>query len=557
MIILNLDAVTRHFGANEVLRGVSAAFQEGSVIGLVGPNGSGKSTLMRILAAEDQPDGGSIYRYPGQRTARLAQDPELDPERTVLEEALTAGPALRAMARELEELEERMGRPEVYEDARRLQSTLDAHARATAAYAAAGGPAFAGRVRSALRGLGFGEADLDLKVAHLSGGQKKLLGLAKVLVEAPDLLLLDEPDNHLDLAAKDDLERTLAGFDGSVVLISHDRYLLDLVADGILELDHGVATQYEGGYTEYVAERAERRARAEKAWAMEEKELARLDAARRRIIAWSSGGQNEKMIRRARNIERRMERMPRTDRPIADRRGMGLSFQGERGGDRVLQIKGLGKAFGDKELFRDLDLTLWRGERVGLVGGNGAGKSVLLKCILGEMAPDAGTVHLGPTIQVGHYAQEHEDLDGARTPLEEIRLSRPMSEGAALGFLGRFLFDQAMATRPIARLSGGERSRLQMARLMLEAPNFLLLDEPTNHFDIASAEVLEDALSEYGGTVFVVSHDRYFLDTVATRIVELEGGRLWDYPDCNYTGYLAERQAAPPNVRGSSRPLAR
>jgi ATP-binding cassette subfamily F protein 3 len=546
MIILNLDAITRHFGANDVLRGVSAAFQDGTVIGLVGPNGSGKSTLMRILAGEDQPDGGSIYRYPGQRVARLAQDPELDVTRTVLEEAMTASPALRAMAQELEELEERMGRPEVYEDPRRLQNTIDAHGRATAAYAAAGGPAFAGRVRAALRGLGFGEADLDLPVAVLSGGQKKLLGLAKVLVEDPDLLLLDEPDNHLDLAAKEDLERTLARFGGTVVLISHDRYLLDLVADGILELDHGVATQYEGGYTEFVAERAERRARAEKAWGMEEKELQRLDAARRRIIAWSSGGQNEKMIRRARNIERRMERMPRTERPASDRRGMGLAFQAERGGDRVLQVKGLGKAFGSKELFRDLDLTLWRGERVGLVGGNGTGKSVLLKTILGQVAPDAGTVNLGPTIQVGHYAQEHEDLEGSRTPLDEIRRVRPMSEGAALGFLGRFLFDQAMATRPIARLSGGERSRLQMARLMLEAPNFLLLDEPTNHFDIASAEVLEDALSEYGGTVFVVSHDRYFLDTVATRIVELEGGRLWDYPDCNYTLYLAEREKQRP-----------
>lgn len=541
MILLNLDGITRHYGANDVLTGVSWAIERGSVTGLVGPNGAGKSTLMRILSGEDAPDGGSIYRLPGQRVARLSQEPELDPGRTVLEEALTAAPALRALEAELRALEERMGEPAVYEDPRRLQNAIEAHARVMERFTAAGGLALEGRLRGTLRSLGFTEADFELPVAVLSGGQKKLLGLAKVLVEQPDLLLLDEPDNHLDLDAKHALEATLVGYPGTVVLISHDRYLLDVVADGIVELDHGVATAYIGGYSEYVAERAARRAQAERAWTQEEREVKRLDAAMRRLVSWSSGGQNEKMIKRARNIERRIERMPRTERPASERRGMGLAFQAERGGDRVLRVTGLEKSFGDKLLFLGLDLTVWRGERVGLVGPNGAGKSVLLKMIRGEIAADAGAVTLGPTITVGYYAQEHQTLDLERTPLEEVRRLRPMTEGAAHAFLGRFLFDQAMARRQIRDLSGGEKSRLQVARLMLEAPNFLLLDEPTNHFDIQSAEVLEAALADYSGTVLMVSHDRYFLDAVATRIVELEDGALVDYPDCNYTGYVAEQ----------------
>jgi ATP-binding cassette subfamily F protein 3 len=558
MILLNLDGVTRRYGANDVLTGVSWSIQRGSVSGLVGPNGAGKSTLLRILAGQDAPDAGSIYRLPGQDVAMLAQEPELDSTRTVLVEALTAAPALRALEQELRALEEQMGEPAVYEDSRRLQRAIEAHALALERFAAAGGPAFEGRVRSTLRSLGFSDAELELPVAVLSGGQKKLLGLAKVLVEQPDLLLLDEPDNHLDLDAKHALEATIVSYPGTVVLISHDRYLLDVVADEIVELDHGVATAYVGGYSEYVAERAARRAQAERAWQLEEREVRRLDAAMRRLVSWSSGGQNEKMIRRARNIERRIERMPRTDRPLADRRGMGLAFQAERGGDRVLRIRQLEKSFGPEPLFLGLDLTIWRGERVGLVGPNGAGKSVLLKIIRGELAPDGGDVTVGPTIQVGYYAQEHQTLAPQRTPLEEVRRLRPMTEGAAHAFLGRFLFDQAMARRPIHQLSGGEKSRLQVARLMLEAPNFLLLDEPTNHFDVQSAEVLEEALAEYSGTVLMVSHDRYFLDAVATRVVELDDGALVDYPDCNYTGYVAEKAArerrAVANMGGGRRP---
>jgi ATP-binding cassette subfamily F protein 3 len=541
MIVVNLDGVRRHYGGHDVLTGVSWAIRRGTVTGLVGPNGAGKSTLLRILAGEDEPDGGSVYRLPGLTVARQAQEPRLDGSRTVLEEALTAAPRLKALEAELRGLEARMAEPAVYEDERRLQAAIEAHARALEAFTAAGGQAFEGRMRAALRGLGFGEGDLELPVAALSGGQKKLLALAKVLIEQPDLLLLDEPDNHLDLEGKRALEELLRAYPGTVVLISHDRYLLDVVADEIVELEEGRANAYEGGYSEYVFERNARRAQALRAFEEEEREVRRLEMAARRVMSWSSGGQNEKMVRRARNMMRRVERMPRTARPPSERRTMGLDLKAERGGDKVLDLRDVDKAFGDKVVLLGLDLALWHGERVGLVGPNGAGKSVLFRIVRGALEPDGGSVYVGPSIRVGYYAQEHETLDPGWTVAHAVRTVRPMSENEVYGFLGRFLFDHPAAQKRIGALSGGEKSRLQMARLMLAAPNLLLLDEPTNNFDIPSAETLERALGDFAGSVFVISHDRYFLDAVCTRIVELEDGRLTDYPG-NYTDYVAERE---------------
>ena len=546
MIILNLDQITRHFGAHDVLNGVSWAIQRGTVTGLVGPNGCGKTTLFQILAGEDAADGGSIFRLPGLSVGRLAQEPVLDPERTVLQEALTAAPELRALEGELRGLEDRMADPVVFGDERKLQNAIEAHARVLETFTAAGGPQFAGRITALLRAFGFDEVGLELPVRVLSGGQKKLVGLAKVLVEQPDLLLLDEPDNHLDLAGKHALERFIVEYPGTVVIISHDRYLLDVVADHIVDLDGGTATAYKGNYTEYTVERDARRVREQKAFDLQQRELQRLDEARRRLISWSSGGQNEKMIIRARNIERRMERMPKVEAPSSARKGMGLSFGGARGGDKVLEITGLDKAFGATVLFEGLDLLVWRGERVGLVGPNGVGKSVLFKIIRGEMSADAGKMYLGPSINLGYYAQEHQTLDRQSRVLDEIRRLKPMSEGEALGFLGRFLFPRPMALKSVDALSGGEKSRLQIAKLVLDNPNFLLLDEPTNNFDIQSAEILEAALDGYSGTVLTISHDRYFLDSIATRIVELEAGAFTDYPG-NYTDYVTEkarRQAA-------------
>ncbi len=538
MIILNVANATKYYGGQLVLDRLSWSVKKGEKIGLVGPNGAGKSTLFRLIAGAEPPDAGSIYCYPGLSIGYLAQTPELRPDNTVLTEALSASEAVAALEAELHRLEQRMGDPAVYGDPRKLQRTIEAHEKALAAFAEAGGLNYRSRVESTLRGLGFSDTDLDLPIRNLSGGQKKLVGLAKVLVQQPDLMLLDEPDNHLDLAGKRFLEELIADYAGAVIIISHDRYLLDVVADSIAELDGGKIAVWPGNYSEYAYARQMALAQQQHWYAAQQKEIRRLEQSIARLL--SRG--NEKFIRRGRSMAKRLEKMDRVERPDLEPRTMGLKLTAERGSDKVLEVKSLAKAFEDQTLFEDVDLLIWSGERVGLVGPNGAGKSVLFRILLGEEAPTSGEVKLGPSITTAYYSQEHQTLDMNREIVDEVRSVQPMYMGQAYGFLERFLFDKEMAHKPVGELSGGEKSRLQMAKLMLEEANFLLLDEPTNNLDIPSCEVLEDALEDYPGTVFVISHDRYFLDRVVDRIIELEDGRATEYPG-NYTEYRRQRDS--------------
>jgi len=536
MIILNVANVTKCYGGQLVLDGLSWSIKKGEKIGLVGPNGAGKSTLFRLIAGVDAPDAGTIYRYPGLSIGYLAQTPRLDPDNTVLAEALSASEEVAALEAEMRRLEQRMGDPDVYGNPRKLQRTIEAHEKALSAFEEAGGLNYRSRVESTLRGLGFSDVDFEQPVGNLSGGEKKLVGLAKVLVQQPDLMLLDEPDNHLDLAGKRFLEELIADYAGTVVIISHDRYLLDVVADSIAELDGGRIAVWPGNYSEYAYARQMALAQQQHWYQAQQKEIRRLEQSIQRLL--SRG--NEKFIRRGRSMQKRLEKMDRVERPDLEPRTMALRLTAERGSDKVLEVNGLAKAFDDDLLFEDIDLLIWSGERVGLVGPNGAGKSVLFRILLGQEAPTRGGVKLGPSITTAYYAQEHQTLDMDREIVDEVRSVQPMYMGQAYGFLERFLFDKAMAHKPVGELSGGEKSRLQMAKLMLEEANFLLLDEPTNNLDIPSCEVLEDALEDYPGTVFVISHDRYFLDRVVDRIIELEDGHATEYPG-NYTEYRRQK----------------
>jgi ATP-binding cassette subfamily F protein 3 len=541
MIAVNLDRVTVIYISEPVFEDLSWEIHDDRVVGLVGPNGCGKSTLLRLIAAELTSDTGFLVRRKGLTVGYLHQEPQLEPGRTVWQEALTASAELARVESELADVEAQLADPAVYGDERALTRMLDRQARLLDEYARLGGPGYEGRVRSTLRGLGFSDADLDLPVEALSGGQKKLVGLAKLLVIQPDLLLLDEPDNHLDLEGKAFLEQFIRGYRGAVIIVSHDRYLLDLVVDEIVELEDGRLTGYPGSYSEFAVEKQTRLLRQQQLYQAQEKEITRLEQAAKRLLMWGHVYDNNKFIRRGKNILKRIERIDRIDRPVLERRRMGLELNGWRGSNKVLEIvdldksfpadpKSLGKPLGSEyPVLTGLDLLIWRGERVGMVGPNGAGKSLLFRLILGQETPTGGEIKIGPSVSIGYYAQEHETLDYGRTLLDTVRHAAPLSEQAAVSFLGRFLFTYEQALGEVADLSGGERSRLQMALLMLSGANLLLLDEPTNNLDIPSAEVLEDTLSEFEGSIFIISHDRYLLDRVVDRIVELDRGALTEY----------------------------
>jgi ATP-binding cassette subfamily F protein 3 len=550
VIIANLDKVKHSYGTQIVLDGVSWEIQAGQKIGLVGPNGAGKSTLLRILAGQIKPDSGFVYRDKEVRVGYLAQEPVLNLEHTVWEEVLSASVDLMRAEAELRRLEARMADPAVYGDEAALERVLTAHARAQATFEGLDGYRYQSRAREALHTLGLEEATFELPVEALSGGQKKLVGLAKLLAVGADLLLLDEPDNHLDLAGKACLEQLLAAFPGTVILVSHDRYLLDETVKIIVEVEDHRLTVYPGNYSTYAVEKQVRLLRQQQLYEAQQKEIARIEAAIARFEHWASIVIDERHARQARSRRKMLDRMDKVEKPVLERRRMGLELNGWRGSQKVLEIVDLDKVFPADGAAKDtgqaqiilagLDLLLWHGERVGLLGPNGAGKSVLLRCILGLEEPTGGTIKIGPSVRVGYYAQEHETLHPDRTLVDEIRSVRPMYEAQAVPFLGQFLFPYEMVRKRVRDLSGGERSRLQLAKLMLSEANFLLLDEPTNNLDLPSCEVLENALDEFEGTVLVISHDRYFLDRVVDRIVELGDGALDEYPG-DYTYYREEK----------------
>lgn len=558
-IIVNVDKVTYHHGPLLVLDNLSWEIQTGQKIGLVGPNGAGKSTLLRLIAGELQPDSGYLVQHKT-RIGYLAQEPRFVPVEkggpaTVWEAALSANADIHRLETEMRRLETRMGDPAVYEDEREFARVLAAHARAQEAFEQLDGYRYESSVKQALQTVGFAEADFDLAVAVLSGGQKKMLGLAQLLAIQCDLLLLDEPDNHLDMAGKVYLERFIHGFIGTVVIVSHDRYLLDEVVDHIAEIEDRKLTLYQGNYSAYSTEKQLRLLRQQQLYAAQQKEVARIEAAIARFEYWASIVIDERHIRQARSRQKMLDRMDKVEKPVFERERMGLELNGWRGSNKVLDIANLDKIFAprgmeteDKIVLLGLNLLVWRGERVGLIGANGSGKSVLFRCILGQDEPTNGAIKIGPSVKIGYYAQQHETLDPQRTLIEEIWDAKSMSEHAAVNFLRRFLFPYERTRDTVSTLSGGERSRLQLAKLMLSDANFLLLDEPTNNLDLPSCEVLEQALEEFEGTALIISHDRYFLNRIADRVVELEDGSLTEYAG-DYT-YYAQKKGS--NLSGNA-----
>ena len=395
---------------------------------------------------------------------------------------------------------------------------------------AAGGPSIDGRARAMLLDVGLEEAELALPTSALSGGQRKLIALAACLAQDPDVLLLDEPEAHLDAVGRSLLERLLSTFPGAAVVVSHDRYLLDETVSRIAELDRGRIRMWPGNYSAYTLAREIELRRQQQLFVTQQKEIERLEAAVRRFEDWARRVVDERHIKQARNKQRQIDRMEKIERPVLERRKIALRLHPHgRGGQRVFELRHVGMEFDGDVVLADVELTVVHGERVGFVGENGAGKSVLLKTVVGELEPTEGEVWMGPSIRVGYLAQDQETLDPRSSPLETVRLAHRCSEGEAVALLMKFLFPYEQVRRANELLSGGERTRLQLLLLMLRQPNLLVLDEPTNHLDIDSVEALEAALEEFEGTVCVISHDRYFLDRIVDRIVEVRDGEIHAY----------------------------
>ncbi len=454
--------------------------------------------------------------------------------------ALSGNPRWHAVQAELERIETSLASPQVYNNPKALERILDDQQKRHEEYFTLGGDTYPDRVREILSGLGLAQEDFDKPIGVLSGGQKKLVGLACLMLAKPDVLLLDEPDNHLDLAGKTFLERLIREYPGTVVIVSHDRYLLDAVVTHIVEIEDGRLTTFTGDYSMYVIEKEERLARQEELYQIQQREIGRLQMAIKRYCLWVE--QSDKFASRIHAMEARLARVEQLDRPVLERRRMGLKLNGWRGSNKVLELVDLEKTYGRQTVIEGVNALIWHGERVGLIGANGAGKSVLLRLILGIEPPDLGEIRLGPSVTVGYYAQEHETLNLEQTLIDTVRRASPLSESGAVAFLNRYLFPYSRVNQKVQELSGGERSRLQLALLVLSGANFLLLDEPTNNLDIASAEVLENALEDFIGTVLVISHDRYFLDRVVSQIWLLEDGNLAEFPG-GYSDYLQQSAA--------------
>ncbi|MBI5935945.1 MAG: ABC-F family ATP-binding cassette domain-containing protein [Chloroflexi bacterium] len=540
MIQIQLSNITLVLGAKRIFENLNWEIQTGQRIGLIGANGAGKSSLFKLIEGEHSPElGGSVTRARLISTGYLPQHPELDPALTAFDAAMQGNPRVAEVHAELERVEASLGTPEVYDNERRLQRALERQHQLIEEYHALGGDSYPARVRDLLLGLGLAEGELTKPLSVLSGGQKKLVGLARLLLVRPDVLLLDEPDNHLDLPGKMFLEKLIREYDGTVVLISHDRYLLDAAVTHIAELEDGKLTVYEGDYTSFMADKEMRLARQEELFQIQQRSFARMEAAIKRYRLWAQF--NDKFATRIHAMEARLARTEKIDKPTLSRRRMDFQINGWRGSNKVLELAGVSKSFGAKNVFADLNEIIWHGERVGLIGANGAGKSVLMKMILEQESPDAGEIKIGPSVALGHYAQEHETLDFNQSALDAVRSAGALSESKATAFLLRYLFTYKQVTQKIGEFSGGERSRLQLALLVLSGANFLLLDEPTNNLDIASAEVLEQALEDFVGTALVISHDRYFLDRTVDRLLVIEAGKLVGYPG-GYSDYLGRRK---------------
>ena len=536
MILMTVQGVSKSFGMKSVLKDISLTLQQGARMGLIGVNGSGKSTLFRLIAGQMEPDEGSISLMRGTRVGMLTQEADIQSDLTVREELSRVFEPVREMERRLRALEEEMAQK--HEDEAELDRLSREYARLTDRFEDAGGYEWPSRIQGVLAGLGFAKGREDQPASVLSGGEKTRLCLARLLLTQPDLLMLDEPTNHLDLSSIQWLEDTLKKYRGTVLIISHDRYFMNSVCDCMAEISMRRLVQYEGNYDQFTVKRQADIERQIREYKLQQAEIARQQAIIQRYRMYN----REKSIRAAESREKRLEKMERLERPV-DEQHVRFSFEARRRtGDDVLKVHGLAKGFEGRRLFENFDLHLRAGDRVAIIGPNGVGKSTLLNIIARKLKADAGEVEFGANVDLGYYEQHQTRLDPEKDVLNELWDAFPRLDlDRVRSVLALFLFTGDDVYKKISMLSGGEKGRVSLCKLMLKRDNLLLLDEPSNHLDMDSREVLEGALEDFDGTILTVSHDRYFINRVADRIIEMRPDGVKEYLG-NYDDYLEKKR---------------
>ncbi|MBO5246614.1 MAG: ATP-binding cassette domain-containing protein [Eubacterium sp.] len=535
-MILACNRVSKAFGTDEILKNVSFHVEENEKVAIVGINGAGKSTLLKILIGELPADEGDVTIAKSTSVGYLAQYQEVAAEQSIYEEVLSAKADIIEMEAQIRTFEEQMKHVQGAE----LNALMERYHSFLQEFEAKGGYYYKSEISSVLRGLGFEDSDFERKMSELSGGQKTRVSLAKLLVRKPDILLLDEPTNHLDLASITWLEGFLKGYKGAVILVSHDRYFLDRIVTKVIEVFMHQAHVYAGNYSQYSQKKAQMRAAQMKQYLNQRREIEH----QQEVITKLKSFNREKSIKRAESREKALQKIEVLEKPVEEQADMRITLEPNIvSGKDVLKVEGLAKAFPGNLLFSGIDFEIKRGERVALIGNNGTGKTTMLKIITKHLESDAGTIRLGTNVNIGYYDQEQQLLSEDKTLFEEIQDAYPnLNNTQVRNVLASFLFTgEDAVTKRVAELSGGERGRLSLAKLMLSEANFLILDEPTNHLDMVSKEILEEALNNYTGTVFFVSHDRYFINQTATRILDLTGQTIVNYIG-NYDYYLEKQE---------------
>ena len=534
-MILSCQGICKSFGEKVILQNASFHIEEREKAALIGNNGAGKTTLLRIIMNELPADEGQTVLMKDKKIGYLAQYQDIRGHRTIYEELLTTKQYIIDMETRMRSIEAEMNQAE----GEALERLMNTYTRLTHEFELENGYAYKSELTGVLKGLGFTEEDFDKQVATLSGGQKTRVALGKLLISRPDILLLDEPTNHLDMESISWLETYLLNYPGAVFIVSHDRYFLDKVVTKVIEIEAGQVQMFSGNYSAYAVKKAQLRDAQYKAWLNQQRDIKHQEA----VITKLKSFNREKSIRRAESREKMLNKIQRIDKPMEIQNQMRLTLEPRIvSGNDVLTVENLSKSFPGQELFHDISFQIKRGERVALIGNNGTGKTTMLK-ILNDLLPaDEGSFSLGAKVQIGYYDQEHHVLHQEKTIFQEIADTYPtLTETEIRNMLAAFLFTGDDVFKEISSLSGGERGRVSLAKLMLSEANFLILDEPTNHLDIASKEILEEALNSYTGTVFYVSHDRYFINQTATRILELTNLAVVNYIG-DYDYYLDKKE---------------